>query len=179
MKRRFVTLDVFTDRRFAGNPVAIVVESEGLGTAAMQAIATEFNLSETVFVRPPEQPAHRARYRIFTPKEEVAFAGHPTIGTAVLLGMLDGGSGPRDMVLEANIGPVPCLVAPTDAGGIQTAGPAEGGGSAAAAGGSRRRAQHRSRRHRRGRVLTGLLLERHRLHLHAGQKPRRRASRCA
>ncbi len=117
MKRRFVTLDVFTDRRFAGNPVAIVLESEGLDTAAMQAIATEFNLSETVFVRPPEQPAHRARYRIFTPKEEVAFAGHPTIGTAILLGMLDGGSGPRDMMLDANIGPVPCHVAPTDAGG--------------------------------------------------------------
>jgi trans-2,3-dihydro-3-hydroxyanthranilate isomerase len=111
MKRRFVTLDVFTDRRFAGNPLAVVLESDGLDTATMQAVAREFNLSETVFVLPPEQPAHRARYRIFTPKEEVAFAGHPTIGTAVLLGMLDGGGEPRDMVLEANIGLVPCRVA--------------------------------------------------------------------
>ena len=117
MKRRFVTLDVFTDRRFAGNPLAVVLENDGLDTAAMQAIAAEFNLSETVFVLPPEQPAHRARYRIFTPKAEVAFAGHPTIGTAVLLGMLDGGSEPRDMVLEANIGPVPCSVAPAGAAG--------------------------------------------------------------
>ena len=116
MKRRFVTLDVFTGRRFAGNPLAVVLESEGLDTAEMQAVATEFNLSETVFVLPPEQPAHRARYRIFTPKEEVAFAGHPTVGTAVLLGMLDGG-GPCDVVLEANIGPVPCRVAPAEAGG--------------------------------------------------------------
>ena len=85
MKRRFVTLDVFTDRRFAGNPLAVVLEAEGLDDRAMQAIAGEFNLSETVFVLPPDDTSHRARYRIFTPKEEVAFAGHPTVGTAVLL----------------------------------------------------------------------------------------------
>jgi trans-2,3-dihydro-3-hydroxyanthranilate isomerase len=117
MKRRFFTLDVFTDRRFAGNPLAVVLESEGLDTAAMQAIAGEFNLSETVFVLPPRDAAHRARYRIFTPKEEVAFAGHPTIGTSVLLSMLDGGSEARDMVLEAKIGPVPCRVVPAGAAG--------------------------------------------------------------
>jgi trans-2,3-dihydro-3-hydroxyanthranilate isomerase len=108
MKRRFVTLDVFTDRRFAGNPLAVVLEASGLDQAAMQAIAREFNLSETVFVLPPAQPAHRARYRIFTPREEVPFAGHPTVGTAVLLGLADGKGG--DMVLEADIGPVPCRV---------------------------------------------------------------------
>jgi trans-2,3-dihydro-3-hydroxyanthranilate isomerase len=117
MKRRFVTLDVFTERRFAGNPLAVVLEADGLGKAAMQAIAREFNLSETVFVLPPENPAHRARYRIFTPREEVAFAGHPTVGTAVLLGLLDGGGKPRDMVLEANIGPVPCQVEAAGHGG--------------------------------------------------------------
>jgi len=117
MKRRFVTLDVFTDRRFAGNPLAVVLEAGGLDTAAMQAIAREFNLSETVFVLPPQDPAHRVRYRIFTPKEEVAFAGHPTVGTAVLLGLLDGGGRARDMVLEANIGPVPCRVEPAGDGG--------------------------------------------------------------
>jgi trans-2,3-dihydro-3-hydroxyanthranilate isomerase len=112
MKRRFVTLDVFTDKRFAGNPLAVVLEADGLDAAAMQAIAREFNLSETVFVQPPQDPAHRARYRIFTPKEEVAFAGHPTVGTAVLLGLVDGGGQAREMVLEANIGPVPCRVEP-------------------------------------------------------------------
>ena len=120
MKRRFVTLDVFTDRRFAGNPLAVVLESEGLDTAAMQAIAREFNLSETVFVLPPEDAAHRARYRIFTPKRELPFAGHPTVGTAVLLGCLDGGRRARDMVLEENIGPVPCRVTPAGAGGQAT-----------------------------------------------------------
>ncbi len=112
MKRRFVTLDVFSDRRFAGNPLAVVLQSDGLDPEAMQAIAREFNLSETVFVLPPEHAAHRARVRIFTPKSELAFAGHPTVGTAVLLACLDGGGHARDMVLEANIGPVPCHVTP-------------------------------------------------------------------
>src|SRR5436305_24059 len=65
MRRRFVTLDVFTDRRFAGNPLAVVLEPEGLDTAAMQAIAREFNLSETVFVLPPREARHRASLRIF------------------------------------------------------------------------------------------------------------------
>lgn len=110
MKRGFATLDVFTGRRFAGNPLAVVMEADGLDAAAMQAIAREFNLSETVFVLPPQDPAHRARYRIFTPREEVAFAGHPTVGTAVLLALSDGGGQARDMVLEAEIGPVPCRV---------------------------------------------------------------------
>lgn len=117
MKRRFVTLDVFTDKRFAGNPLAVVLEANGLDVAAMQAIAREFNLSETVFLQPPQDPVHRGRYRIFTPKEEVAFAGHPTVGTAVLLGLVDGGGQAREMVLEANIGPVPCRVKPAGDGG--------------------------------------------------------------
>ena len=67
MRRRFVTLDVFTSRRFAGNPLAVVLDAEGLDTAAMQTIAREFNHPETVFVRPPADPAHRANLRIFTP----------------------------------------------------------------------------------------------------------------
>src|SRR5256885_9008896 len=108
MRRRFVTLDVFTDRRFAGNPLAVVLEPDGLDTAAMQAIAREFNLSETVFVQPPESASHRAKLRIFTPGRELPFAGHPTVGTAVLLGTLDGGTSGRDVVLEAKIGLVPC-----------------------------------------------------------------------
>lgn len=120
MKRRFVTLDVFTDRRFAGNPLAVVLQADGLDQAAMQAIAREFNLSETVFVLPPGDSSHRARYRIFTPKEEVAFAGHPTLGTAALLALLDGGAAARELVLEANIGPVPCHVEAGGEGGHAT-----------------------------------------------------------
>lgn len=112
MKRRFVTLDVFTNRRLAGNPLAVVLDAGGLELAAMQAVAGEFNLSETVFVLPPQNAAHRARLRIFTPKRELPFAGHPTVGTAVLLACLDGDAGPRAMVLEENIGPVACRAAP-------------------------------------------------------------------
>jgi trans-2,3-dihydro-3-hydroxyanthranilate isomerase len=112
MHRRFITLDVFTNRRLAGNPLAVVLDAGGLDLAAMQAIAGEFNLSETVFVLPPENAAHRARLRIFTPKRELPFAGHPTVGTAVLLACLDGGAGARAMVLEENIGPVACRAAP-------------------------------------------------------------------
>jgi trans-2,3-dihydro-3-hydroxyanthranilate isomerase len=109
MKRRFVTLDVFTDRRFAGNPLAVVLDAAGLETATMQAIAREFNLSETVFVLPPDRPAARARLRIFTPANELPFAGHPTVGTAVLLGRIDGGAD-REFVLDETVGPIPCRV---------------------------------------------------------------------
>ena len=112
MTRRFVTLDVFTGRRFAGNPLAVVLDPDGLDTAAMQTIAREFNLSETVFVWPPEDRPTRARLRIFTPANELPFAGHPTVGTAVLLGRLDGG-GAREFVLQETIGPVPCRVRST------------------------------------------------------------------
>jgi trans-2,3-dihydro-3-hydroxyanthranilate isomerase len=117
MGRRFVTLDVFTDRRFTGNPLAVVLEAEGLDTAAMQLIAREFNHPETVFVLPPADRAHRARLRIFTPARELPFAGHPTVGTAVLLGRIDGGTGAREMVLEEGIGPVRCHSEPVGDGG--------------------------------------------------------------
>ena len=110
MRRRFHTLDVFTDTRFAGNPLAVVLQPQGLSGQAMQAIAREFSLPETVFVLPPENPAHRAKMRIFTPAAELPFAGHPTVGTAVLLGRLDGASRDRDLVLEEGIGPVHCRV---------------------------------------------------------------------
>jgi trans-2,3-dihydro-3-hydroxyanthranilate isomerase len=85
MRRRFHTLDVFTETKLAGNPLAVVHDSDGLDTASMQAIAREFNLSETVFILPPEDPVNTARIRIFTPGAELPFAGHPTVGTAVLL----------------------------------------------------------------------------------------------
>jgi trans-2,3-dihydro-3-hydroxyanthranilate isomerase len=76
----------------------------------MQAIAHEFNHPETVFIFPPSDPAHRARVRIFTPRRELPFAGHPTVGTAVLLGLRDGGVMGRDIVLEEGIGPVLCTL---------------------------------------------------------------------
>ena len=110
MQRRFATLDVFTGRRFAGNPLAVVLDAGGLDTAAMQAIAREFNHPETVFVLPPEDKAHRARLRIFTPARELPFAGHPTVGTAVLLALQDRSPSGSEIVLEENIGPVRCVL---------------------------------------------------------------------
>jgi trans-2,3-dihydro-3-hydroxyanthranilate isomerase len=85
MQFDFVTVDVFTDRRFGGNPLAVLPNAAGLTAAQMQAIAGEFNLSETTFVLPPKDAAHTAAVRIFTPKFEMPFAGHPNVGTAFVL----------------------------------------------------------------------------------------------
>ena len=120
--RRFATLDVFTDTPLAGNPLAVVLDADGLDGPAMQAIAREFNLSETVFVLPPEAPRHRARLRIFTPTRELPFAGHPTVGTAVLLALRDraeGGPGADAVAfgLEEDAGVVPCVVEPGEGAG--------------------------------------------------------------
>jgi trans-2,3-dihydro-3-hydroxyanthranilate isomerase len=82
---RFVTLDVFTDRRFGGNPLAVFPEAEGLTDAEMQSLTREFNLSETTFVLPPQDPANTARVRIFCPGFEMPFAGHPLVGTGTVL----------------------------------------------------------------------------------------------
>lgn len=111
MPRRYAVLDVFTDTALEGNPLAVVLDAEGLDTAAMQRIAREFNLSETVFVLPPESDRHRAKLRIFTPVLELPFAGHPTVGSAVLLA-LEHGSGGADAQafgLEETVGIVPCV----------------------------------------------------------------------
>jgi trans-2,3-dihydro-3-hydroxyanthranilate isomerase len=85
MKRRYVTIDVFTEKPFGGNPLAVVLESEGLSSSQMQCIANEFNYPETTFVLSPSQPGNTAHVRIFTARTEVPFAGHPNIGTAVVL----------------------------------------------------------------------------------------------
>jgi trans-2,3-dihydro-3-hydroxyanthranilate isomerase len=85
MQRRYVTTDVFTDRAFGGNPLAVVLDAQGLSTAQMQAIASEFNYSETTFVLPPRAAAHDAQVRIFTVNSEIPFAGHPNVGTAFVL----------------------------------------------------------------------------------------------
>jgi trans-2,3-dihydro-3-hydroxyanthranilate isomerase len=85
MLLRFQTVDVFTADQFSGNPLAVVLNAEGLSTQQMQAVAAEFNLAETTFVLPPKDVAHTAEVRIFTPRAEMPFAGHPNIGTAYVL----------------------------------------------------------------------------------------------
>ncbi|WP_371346806.1 PhzF family phenazine biosynthesis protein [Ancylobacter sp. IITR112] len=111
MSRRFVVLDVFTDRTLSGNPLAVVLDTEGLDGNHMQAITREFNLSETVFILPPQDADSRARLRIFTTSHELPFAGHPTVGAAVLLALRGGVTTSDDFVLEENVGPVACHVA--------------------------------------------------------------------
>lgn len=86
MTLTFETVDVFTDTRFGGNPLAVVFGAEDLSTEQLQAVAREFNYSETTFVLPPEDPANTARVRIFSTKREMPFAGHPNVGTAAVVG---------------------------------------------------------------------------------------------
>jgi trans-2,3-dihydro-3-hydroxyanthranilate isomerase len=85
MKIAFQTVDVFTDRRFGGNPLAVIADARGLSSQQMQAIAAEFNLAETTFVLPSQDATNSAQVRIFTPKAEMPFAGHPNVGTAYVL----------------------------------------------------------------------------------------------
>jgi trans-2,3-dihydro-3-hydroxyanthranilate isomerase len=113
MRRAYYTLDVFADEALNGNPLAVVLDAEGLDDRRMQRIAREFNLSETVFVGEPKNPINSAAVRIFTPSRELPFAGHPTVGTAVLLAHLRA----RDLlatqdlrvVLEEAVGDVVCV----------------------------------------------------------------------
>ena len=111
-RRRYYILDVFTSTPLAGNPLAVVLDSDGLDDTAMRKIAAEFNLSETVFVLPPRDPVNLARLRIFTPTTELPFAGHPTVGTAVLVATLEApellASQEVGLVLEEEIGLVSC-----------------------------------------------------------------------
>jgi trans-2,3-dihydro-3-hydroxyanthranilate isomerase len=111
MRLNFVTVDVFTTTQFAGNPLGVVLNAEGLSSAQMQAIAAEFNLAETTFVLPPKDPAHTAEVRIFTPRHEMPFAGHPNVGTAFALAR-EGKSygrpvGGDNLVFEEKAGLVP------------------------------------------------------------------------
>lgn len=111
MRLDFVTVDVFTDRQFAGNPLGVVLNAEGLTAEQMQAVAAEFNLAETTFVLPPKDPANTAEVRIFTPRAELPFAGHPNIGTAFVLARAGTSCGwpvPADrMIFEEKAGLVP------------------------------------------------------------------------
>ena len=105
MKVPFQTVDVFTDRKFGGNPLAVIPDAQGLTAEQMQSIAAEFNLAETTFVLPPRDPKNTAHVRIFTPKSELPFAGHPNVGTAFVLAR-HGRSGDR-FVFEEGAGLVP------------------------------------------------------------------------
>jgi trans-2,3-dihydro-3-hydroxyanthranilate isomerase len=113
MTRRYQTLDVFTETALAGNALAVVLDAEGLDDLRMQAIAGEFNLSETVFVFEPRDSVNSARVRIFTPKRELPFAGHPTVGAAALIAHRRARDllGAQDLriVLEEPIGEVVCV----------------------------------------------------------------------
>ena len=114
MRHAYHVLDVFTDTALAGNPLAVVLEAGDIPDDRAQAIAREFNLSETVFVGDPRDPVNTARIRIFTPGKKLPFAGHPTVGTAALLALLRAPEmiARQDLavVLEEDIGPVECIV---------------------------------------------------------------------
>lgn len=110
MRRRYVTADVFTNRLFGGNPLAVVLDATGLSPEEMQAIALEFNYSETTFVLPPSDPAHTAQVRIFTPRIEIPFAGQPNVGTAFVLAqqmLARGETVPERFLFEEKGGLVP------------------------------------------------------------------------
>jgi trans-2,3-dihydro-3-hydroxyanthranilate isomerase len=113
MRLQFHTLDVFTNRRFGGNPLAVVLGADALSSAQMQTIAREFNLSETIFVQTPADAANTAKVRIFFPRGEMPFAGHPTLGCAILLAEMKykaGCSFETEIRLEEQAGLVPVKV---------------------------------------------------------------------
>ena len=112
MRYRYFLCDVFTDRLFGGNPLAVLPDALGLSDRQMQQIAREFNFSESAFVLPPEQGKTR-RVRIFTPTTEVPFAGHPNVGTAFALaraGELGPLDGPLEVTFEEKAGFVPIRI---------------------------------------------------------------------
>lgn len=109
----FVTLDVFTDTRFGGNPLAVFTDARGLSDAEMQSLAAEMNLSETTFILPPQDPANTARVRIFNRTAEMPFAGHPSVGTGWVLSQMGKGQALR---LEVPAGIVEVSI--EDGGGV-------------------------------------------------------------
>ena len=115
-KLRYHLVDVFTDRQFGGNPLAVFTNGRGVPAETMQAIAKELNLSETTYVLPPEDAAHDYRVRIFTPGQELPMAGHPTVGTAYVLARehmiaRGGGEGAETTItLEEGVGPIPVRI---------------------------------------------------------------------
>jgi trans-2,3-dihydro-3-hydroxyanthranilate isomerase len=115
----YLTADVFTDRPFGGNPLAVFPDAAGIGEATMRRLAGELNLSETVFVLPPETPGGTRRLRIFTPAMELPFAGHPTVGAAVVLAGLGAFGDAAEIVFEEGAGPVPVRFERPAGGGLR------------------------------------------------------------
>jgi trans-2,3-dihydro-3-hydroxyanthranilate isomerase len=116
-KLHYHLVDVFTDRRFGGNPLAVFSNGRGLSTETMQAIAKELNLSETTFVLPPDDPANDWRVRIFTPAAELPMAGHPTVGTSFVLAwehLVSVSEQQPGIRLEENVGLIPVTFTFTD-----------------------------------------------------------------
>ena len=152
----FVTVDVFTDRRFGGNPLAVFPDAQGLSDGEMQSLAAEFNLSETTFVLPPADPANTARVRIFNRTAEMPFAGHPNVGTGwVLAGM--GRASDGLLRFEEIAGLVE--VRSRRAGVVTIAAPQPlslGGGDAGRPGGRLRRPRPERRRRRRASARRGI-----------------------
>src|SRR5215217_2281485 len=111
MKLNYLLLDVFTRERLKGNQLAVVSKADGLLDGEMQAIAREFNLSETVFILKPQAERNTAAVRIFTPTVELPFAGHPTVGASVVLGLQNKVSAVR---LEEKIGLITALFEKSD-----------------------------------------------------------------
>jgi trans-2,3-dihydro-3-hydroxyanthranilate isomerase len=111
MKLDYLLLDVFTTERLQGNPLAVVLKADSLLDDQMQSIAAEFNLSETVFITRPKAERHSAAVRIFTPNVELPFAGHPTVGAAVVLGLEERASAIR---LEEQVGVITCVIEKKD-----------------------------------------------------------------
>jgi len=111
-------VDVFTQQRFGGNQLAVFADAEGIDPALMQTLARELNLSETVFVLPPDDPAHDFRLRIFTPAYELPLAGHPTVGAAFVLQHLGKIASNSSIIFEKGVGPIPVTVESTAAGVI-------------------------------------------------------------
>lgn len=117
MRRRYVTVDVFTERAFGGNPLAVVLDADGLSASQMQALAIELNYSETTFVLPPKHRDHSAWVRIFTPSSEIPFAGHPNVGTAFALAKLmveRKEEIPEQLIFEEEAGLVPVALLQQD-----------------------------------------------------------------
>lgn len=107
---RYITLDVFTATPFGGNQLAVFPDATGIPEEWLLPITREFNFSEVTFVYPPKDPAHTRRVRIFTPAEEMPFAGHPTVGTSAALALVEGalGGAPTGrLTLELGVGPTP------------------------------------------------------------------------
>jgi trans-2,3-dihydro-3-hydroxyanthranilate isomerase len=118
MRYAFHIVDVFSSTPFGGNQLAVLPDAAGISTEGMQKIACEFNFPETTFVLPKNDPANTYRVRIFTPRAELDFAGHPTIGTACALAMKQHvqAADPIQLILEENIGPVTVDVAQRNGG---------------------------------------------------------------